>query len=124
MEAVGNLAGGMAHEFNNLLAVITGYAELLQEEIGEAPSVSRQLAAIKKAANRCSALTDQLLSFSRKQVLRLKTVDINNLITNMESRIHQIVGEKVELITKLEANPTRINVDPHLMSQVIILCYV
>ena len=120
MEAVGNLAGGMAHEFNNLLAVITGYAELLQEEIGEDTTVSRQLAAIKKAANRCSALTDQLLSFSRKQVLRLKAVDINNLITNMEGRIQQIMSEKVKVVTKFEAKPIRINVDPHLMSQVII----
>jgi PAS domain S-box-containing protein len=120
MESVGNLAGGMAHEFNNLLAVITGYAELLQEEIGEAPPVSRQLDAIIKAANRCSALTDQLLSFSRKQVLKLKAVDVNNLIANMETRIHQIVNEKVKMITKLEAKPARINVDPNLMSQVII----
>ena len=120
MEAVGNMAGGMAHEFNNLLAVITGYAELLLEEIGEDPSFSRQLAAVIKAANRCSALTDQLLSFGRKQVLKLKAVDINNLIGNMKHRIHQIVGEKIDVVTKLGAEPTRINVDPHLMGQVII----
>ncbi len=120
MEAVGNLAGGMAHEFNNLLAVITGYAELLLDENGEDPTFSRRLAAIIKAATRCSALTDQLLSFSRKQVLKLRAVDINNLIANMKRRIHQIVGKKVKVIIKLEAKSTRINVDPHLMGQVII----
>jgi signal transduction histidine kinase len=84
MEAIGQLAGGVAHDFNNLLAVITGYGELLQRGIGPRHPAFRRVEEIRKAAERASGLTRQLLAFSRKQVLKPQALDLNAVVREIE----------------------------------------
>jgi PAS domain S-box-containing protein len=120
MEAVGTLAGGMAHEFNNLMAVIGGQAIMLKEKINDKTLIEKQVKAIIKSSNRCTTLTNQLLSFSKKQMLKLKAVNLNDLITRMNSTIHRITGPRVEVKTFLEPDPGQIKVDAELMIQVIL----
>ncbi len=86
MEAVGRLAGGVAHDFNNLLGVITGYGELLQRDLGPGHPGFRRVEEIRKAADRATALTRQLLAFSRKQVLEPKVLDLNAVVSDTAER--------------------------------------
>lgn len=120
MEAVGTLAGGMAHEFNNLMAVIEGNAHLVMEGIGDENGLSRAAAAIVKAADRCTTLTNQLLSFSKKQMLKLKEVNLNDLVTGLTGSIRRLAGSQIKVVKQLEPEPGRIKVDAQLMRQVII----
>ncbi|MFW5937039.1 MAG: PAS domain S-box protein, partial [Desulfosalsimonas sp.] len=97
MEAVGRLAGGIAHDFNNLLSVITGYSEILLDEIREDHSHYLPLEQIQNAASRARDLVRQLLAFSRKQVLEIRSLDINQVITGFESFISRVIGEDIDL---------------------------
>jgi Signal transduction histidine kinase len=80
MEAVGRLAGGMAHDFNNLLTVIRGYSELLLGRLGPTDDMRKDMEEVKKAADRASGLTRQLLAFSRRQFIAAKVLDLNALV--------------------------------------------
>jgi two-component system, cell cycle sensor histidine kinase and response regulator CckA len=97
LEAVGRLSGGIAHDFNNLLGVIIGYAEALQTSIGPDNPMREAIDEIQKAANRAAALTQQLLAFSRKQVLELKVLALNSIIADMEKMLLRLIGEDVVL---------------------------
>jgi PAS domain S-box-containing protein len=119
MEAVGTLAGGMAHEFNNLMAIITGYCEMLLDDLGHDSQMRNQVQTIFTTAIRCAELTGQLLSFSRKQMLNLKTVNLNRLIANMTDDICQAMGDKVKQVVKLDVNSVLVKVDPELMTRAI-----
>ncbi len=119
MEAVGRLAGGVAHDFNNLLTVIKGYTELMLEEFREHDPMRGELEEIRKAADRASALTRQLLAFSRQQVLAPKVLDLNTVVTNMDKLLKRLLGADVELITRLDAAIGRIKADPGQLEQVI-----
>ena len=119
MEAVGRLAGGIAHDFNNLLTVITGYCNLLLDGLDDDSPLRNDLEEIKKAGNRATSLTGQLLAFSRKQVLQPKVLDLNALIGDMEKMLHRLIGEDIELATVLNKNPGRIKADPGQIEQVI-----
>src|SRR4029077_20064403 len=101
MEAIGHLAGGIAHDFNNLLTAILGYSELLTEQIGPDLPMGRGLREIMKAAQRASALTRQLLAFSRRQGLALAPIDLNRVITNLETMLRRLVGNGITLKTVL-----------------------
>ena len=101
MEAIGRLAGGVAHDMNNLLTVITGYSEMALGGEGLDESVRTALEEIKKAAERGGGLTRQLLIFSRKQKLAPKSVSLNELVVNMEKMLHRLVQEDVHLQTAL-----------------------
>jgi PAS domain S-box-containing protein len=101
MEAVGRLAGGVAHDFNNMLTVILGYAELLTEQIGRDKPVGRDLLEIQAAAERAASLTRQLLAFSRKQVLAITTVDLSAVVRGVESMLRRLLGEQVAIRTSL-----------------------
>jgi PAS domain S-box-containing protein len=120
MEAVGTLAGGMAHEFNNLMAVILGNSHMLMERVGDNHSFVKAAKAIVKAADRSTTLTNQLLSFSKKQMLKLKEVNLNDLVTSLNGSIRRVAGDGIELVKQLESGPGRIKVDAELMRQVII----
>lgn len=119
MEAIGQLAGGVAHDFNNLLTVIVGYSQLLLSET-IAQSVREGLDQIARAADRASALTRQLLAFSRKQILRPEVVNPNEIINELEKMLARLIGEDLELVTRLDPRLDRITIDPSQMEQIIV----
>ncbi len=101
MEAVGRLAGGIAHDFNNLLMVISGYSEVLLDHLSPGHPLHAKADAIQQASDRATALTRQLLAFSRKQLLELKVIDVNAIVTDMERLLRPLIGEHIELTTSL-----------------------
>jgi two-component system cell cycle sensor histidine kinase/response regulator CckA len=109
MEAVGQLAGGIAHDFNNLLTGILGYTDLIMEQLGPAVPIWLDLQEIRRQAERGAALTQQLLAFSRKQVLRLTSVDLNSVVEQVEQVLGRVIGEHVKIHTQLgtEIRPIR-----------------
>jgi PAS domain S-box-containing protein len=120
MEAVGRLAGGVAHDFNNLLTVIRGYSELLLGRLGPTDAMRKDMEEIKKAADRASGLTRQLLAFSRRQFIAAKVVDLNTLVANMDGMLRRLIGEDiVELCTELDSSTGAIKADPGQVEQVI-----
>src|SRR2546427_9462764 len=104
MEAVGRLAGGVAHDFNNILTAITGYADLLLDDLGAADARREDVAEIRKAADRAAGLTRQLLAFSRQQVMQAKVIDLNSLVSETENMLGRLLGEDVELATRLASD--------------------
>ena len=103
MEAVGRLAGGIAHDFNNLLTVITGYCELARDGLSEEDPVKAQVEEIARAAQHAATLTTQLLAFSRKQVLVPRVISLNDLVRGMANILSRLIGEDIELVTRLQA---------------------
>ena len=119
MEAIGRLAGGVAHDFNNMLTAIQGFATVLQDELGDTGNGRAYLDEILRAGGRAAALTRQLLAFSRKQVMRPKVVDLNTVIMEMESMLQRLLGETIALETGLEESLHPVKVDPGQIGQVI-----
>jgi two-component system, cell cycle sensor histidine kinase and response regulator CckA len=101
MEAIGLLAGGVAHDFNNMLTAILGYSELLTEQIGPDKPIGRDLREIKVAAERAAVLTKQLLAFSRKQVFALLPVDLTRVVGNLKPMLQRLLGERITIATTL-----------------------
>ncbi len=123
MEAIGQLAGGIAHDFNNLLTVIEGYTDLLLKDADQNNPKTNHIRQIKKASDRASSLTGQLLAFSRRQILQPKLLDISELIMDMSVLLKRLIGEQVELETNLEPDIPPIKADPSQIEQVIMnLC--
>jgi two-component system, cell cycle sensor histidine kinase and response regulator CckA len=119
MEAVGLLAGGVAHDFNNALSVITGYSGLLQMRFPVGDPSSRYVEEISKAANRAATLTRQLLAFSRKQVIQPVTLDLNNVISDMEKMLRRLIGEDIEIVIKRDPSLARVKADPGQVEQIL-----
>jgi hypothetical protein len=119
MEAVGQLAGGVAHDFNNLLTVICGYGDLLKKQPNSGPLTSEYANEILEAAKRAAQLTRQLLAFSRRQVLQLKTVNLNNVATDIEKLLRRLIGEDVELRTAYATDLGMVRVDTGQIEQVV-----
>ena len=119
MEAIGRLAGGIAHDFNNLLMVISGYTELVQDELGPAHPLQRNLEGVRKAAQRATSLTQQLLAFSRKQVLAPKVFELNAVVNDLGKMLPRLVGEDVELVIVPGPERIRAKADPSQLEQVI-----
>jgi signal transduction histidine kinase/CheY-like chemotaxis protein len=119
MEAVGRLAGGVAHDFNNLLTVILGYDEMMREHVKEDPVAVDFAEEIQHAAERATALTNQLLAFSRRQVAVPQVVDLNDVVRGIDKMLRRIIGEDIELRTSLAPELSRVRVDPAHMDQVI-----
>jgi PAS domain S-box-containing protein len=119
MEAVGQLAGGVAHDFNNLLTVINGYCAMALQKKEEVMPVRRNIEEIQKASERASALTSQLLAFSRKQVLQPRVLQLNDVVRGMEKMFRRLIGEDVELSTAFEPALGNIKADPGQIEQVI-----
>ena len=120
MEAVGQLAGGVAHDFNNMLSVIFGQCELLEKALPTDNALNGSVAEILRASERAAALTRQLLAFSRRQVLIPKVVDLNAIVTEAETLLRRIIGEDVQLGTVLRADLHSVRVDPVQIDQVIL----
>jgi PAS domain S-box-containing protein len=119
MEAVGRLAGGVAHDFNNLLMVVSGYTEVLLENTDCSSPMYPKIEAIQQATDRATTLTRQLLAFSRKQLLELKVVDMNAIVADMERLLRPLIGENIELATRLAPNLGRTRADAGQIEQVI-----
>jgi signal transduction histidine kinase len=120
MEALGRLAGGIAHEFNNLLTVITGHGDRLVESLSQEAALGRSANAILRAARRASVLTQHLLAFSRRQVFRPRVLKLNEVITDVSPLIVGALGETVDLRLQLAPELPSINVDPGQVSQVLV----
>jgi two-component system cell cycle sensor histidine kinase/response regulator CckA len=115
MESIGRLAGGVAHDFNNMLSVILGYSELIKTKLAPDDPIMRDFEQIQRAAKRAQDITQQLLAFSRKQVFEPKILNINELIRCFENNLSRLIGEDIELkffpsrdIENIEFDPTQI----------------
>ncbi len=119
MEAVGRLAGGIAHDFNNLLMVIQGYADLLADRLPVGEPLHRNAEQIQTAAQRAAALTQQLLAFSRKQILAPKVLNVHSVVADMEKMLQRLIGEDIELETSSKADLWLVKADRSQIEQVV-----
>ena len=119
VEAVGRLAGGVAHDFNNILTAISGYTELMLRKLAASDPLSRLAEQIRQAAERASGLTRQLLAFSRKQALQPRILDLSNVVSDIEKMLRRLIGEDVELHTIRGAAVGNVKADPAQVEQVI-----
>jgi len=123
MDAVGQLAGGMAHDFNNMLAVITGYAELALDKVNPSGPLNDDLREILNAANRSTEITRKLLAFARKQTIVPRVIDLNNTLEEMLSMLRRLIGEAIELTWLPGTNLWPLRMDPAQIDQILVnLC--
>jgi len=120
IESVGRLAGGIAHDFNNLLTAILGYAELLMGRYAENDPDRADLEEIQKAGQRAADLTQQLLAFSRKQVLLPKQVDLNETVSALQSMLERLIRADITLSCSLAPAPAVVRIDPSQIEQAIL----
>src|SRR5579883_363529 len=120
MEAVGRLAGGVAHDFNNMLTVIEGYNRMILDELSPLDPLRGCAEEIMKAADRAGALTNQLLAFSRRQVMQPKVIAINAIIMRTEKMLRRLIGEDVEMRFVLGEEAGNIKADPSHIDQAIV----
>lgn len=119
LEAVGRLAGGVAHDFNNMLSVILGHTEMLLTEHSFPPDVDEDLEAIRLAAERSANLTAQLLAFARKQTISPKPLSLNDTVPSLLSMLRRLIGESIELVWKPSEHPWLVNMDPSQIDQLL-----
>jgi PAS domain S-box-containing protein len=120
MEAVGRLAGGIAHDFNNILTAVMGYANLLTEELGPESPCADDLEGIKKAAGKASALTRQLLAFSRRQPVSPRVLDTNAIVTDLEKMLRRVLSESISFGLALDPDTPPILADASQIEQVLL----
>jgi len=119
LEAIGRLAGGVAHDFNNILSVILGHAQLVQEEGDVSEHTKAGLGHIRRAAERAASLTQQLLAFSRKQVLQPKVLDLNEIVVDTQKMLSRVIGEDIALVTHLHPSLAGVKADRSQLEQVL-----
>jgi len=119
MEVVGQLAGGVAHDFNNILAVIQLQAGLLRSSCGLPPAQMELAAEIERAAQRAANLTQQLLTFSRRQNLQLRDLDLNGIVAHITKMLHRMLGENVQMVTQCHSQPLFVHADSGMLDQVL-----
>ncbi|PWB66493.1 MAG: hybrid sensor histidine kinase/response regulator, partial [Deltaproteobacteria bacterium] len=120
MEAVGKLAGGIAHEFNNLMTVVTGYCELLLARRSPDDPDRHAIEEIEKAGDQAALLTRQLLAFSRKQILQPRVISLNEIVYGIETMLERLIGKQIALKTVIDTNLWKARVDPSQIEQVIL----
>jgi signal transduction histidine kinase/ActR/RegA family two-component response regulator len=120
VEALGRLAGGLAHDFNNFLTAIKGYAELLLEDFDPADKQRSKAEGIVRAADTAAGLTRQLLAFSRKRVVAVQVLSLDRLLSSTEKMLHRLIGEDVVLTTSIAPGTGCVKADPHQIEQVLL----
>ena len=120
MEAIGQLAGGVAHDFNNLLMVIRGHVELLLNRPGVDAGVARNAEAIQKASDRAAGITQQLLAFSRKQVLQARVIEMRMVVKDIANLLRRLLGPMVDFRLQLPAEPLWVRADESQLEQVVL----
>ncbi len=119
MESVGRLAGGVAHDFNNLISVILNYTAFAMRELNQTHRIHADLSEVQKAASRAATLTHQLLAFSRKQVLQPVPLNLNHIVTGVKAMLRRLLPEDIELTQSLAPNLGMVSADPGQMEQVL-----
>jgi signal transduction histidine kinase len=120
MEAIGTLAGGIAHDFNNLLMVIDGSVGMLLSARSDADAALPELDEIRRATDRATELTQQLLAFGRKQVMAPRTVDLNQIVLDMQRMLSRLVREDIALVAVTAKEPAWVRIDPNQIEQVLL----
>jgi two-component system cell cycle sensor histidine kinase/response regulator CckA len=120
MEAIGRLAGGVAHDFNNLLTAILGFASLALLSLPEAHPIRSHIEEIERAGNRAASLTNQLLVFSRRQVVQPRVLDLNSVVSGVETMLRRLIGEDIELTTRLAPRLASVKADPNQIEQILL----
>jgi two-component system cell cycle sensor histidine kinase/response regulator CckA len=120
MEAVGRLAGGVAHDFNNMLTVVAGYNRMILDELSPMDPLRGYAEEILKAADRAGALTNQLLAFSRRQVMQPRVINVNDVLAQTQKMLQRLIGEDVQLNLSLAADLGNIKADPNHIEQAIV----
>jgi PAS domain S-box-containing protein len=120
METVGRLAGGVAHDFNNILTAILSHVALLKEELPLSVAPQQDLDEIQRAAERAVGLTSQLLAFARRQIIEPRVLDVNALVLNLDRMVRRLIGEDIELVTALAPLPLTVRADPSQMEQLLV----
>lgn len=119
LEAIGRLAGGIAHDFNNLLMVQIGYCDMIMERLDRTDPLASELSEVLTCAERAARLTRQLLAFSRKQALRPQVLNLNDVARDVEKLLRRLIGEDIELLTRLDEDLGQVEADPGQLEQVI-----
>ncbi|MEE4315041.1 MAG: PAS domain S-box protein, partial [Desulfofustis sp.] len=123
IESIGRLAGGVAHDFNNMLGVILGYTELILEQVKDDQTIHPALVQIQHAAQHSADLTNKLLAFARKQTVQPKILDLNETVSGMLTMLRRLIGEDIELLWKPAQNLAQIKMDPSQIDQILVnLC--
>lgn len=120
MEAIGQLAGGIAHDFNNLLSVIINYAILLLEDMDPNDRLREEVLEIQRAGESAATLTRQLLAFSRKEVVSMVALDLNEVVRNVQRLLHRTIGEDIRFVVELSADLSRAKLDAGQVEQVLL----
>jgi PAS domain S-box-containing protein len=120
MEAVGRLAGGVAHDFNNMLTVIAGYNRMILDELSTMDPLRGYAEEILKAADRAASLTNKLLAFSRRQIMQPRVINLNAVILQTENMLRRLIGEDIQLVMSLSADAGNIRSDPNHIEQAIV----
>jgi PAS domain S-box-containing protein len=119
MEAVGTLAGGVAHDFNNMLMVVNGYSEQVLRKLPAGDPLRPKLEEVRRAGERAAALTRQLLAFSRKQVLAPRVIDLNAVVTGLDRMLRRLIGEHIDMVVVPGRELGRVKADPGQVEQVV-----
>jgi two-component system, cell cycle sensor histidine kinase and response regulator CckA len=119
MEAMGRLAGGIAHDFNNLLTIIKGYSQLFLIDLKKGDPMEKGIEQIQKATQRAGDLIRQLLAFSRRQVMEMRVLDLNSLLSELDKMLRRVIGEDIVLVTLLTEDLGRVKADPGQLGQVL-----
>jgi two-component system cell cycle sensor histidine kinase/response regulator CckA len=119
MEVIGQLAGGVAHDFNNILSVIIGYSDLMLQKIGPGHRLRKDVEEVRHAAQRAAGLTRQLLVFSRRQTVRPVVLDLNDVTKDMDKMLRRLIGENIEMTVISGKRIGRMNADPGYVGQVL-----
>jgi nitrogen-specific signal transduction histidine kinase/ActR/RegA family two-component response regulator len=120
MDTVGRLAGSIAHDFNNLLAVMQSHSELLEDDLTVLEQARQRLAAMRRATDRAAALTEDLLTFSRRTIDEPEAIDVHEVISAAHDMLTQLVADGVTIALQLDATSTRIDADPRRIEQVLV----